>query len=172
VNEGKGPRVALKRPRFSDMDFVRRLWADGATMAAVGGTHELDDESARRWFARVVDPGESGHSYYLVLDEAGEPVGEVSCHRMDAAGRFADLNLKILASKRGRGYGEAALRLFLRHFFLELEGRRLDDPLAPGNAAARRLLERQGFEHDASVPEVLMMRLERHRYFERHPRED
>ncbi len=161
-------KIQLRHPRWEEMKHVRRLWEDPATMEAVGGVYRMEEDEARRWFEKVVDPGDGSHCYFLVFDEKGEAVGEVSSHRMDSETRVAEFNIKVLASHRGRGIGTEAMRQFFRHYFLELDAAGIDDPLAPANREGRRLLERFGFVHDPAVEDVAMMRLNRKRYLELH----
>ncbi len=165
-------KIELRHPRWDEIDLVRRIWEDPETMEPVGGVYRMGDEEAEKWFEKVVDPGDGSHCYFLIFDEKGEAVGEVSSHRMDPICRVAEFNIKVLASHRGRGIGAEALRRFFRHYFLELGAAGIDDPLAPANLYGRRFLEAFGFVHDPSVEDVHMMRLSRERYFELHGTEE
>ncbi|MBC8367782.1 GNAT family N-acetyltransferase [bacterium] len=154
------------------MAYVQWLWNDSATMEAVGGTHKLCNDAARRWFAKVVDPGGPSHCYFLIYDADDKPIGEVSSHRMDLQTRVAEFNIKVQASHRGRGYGSEALRVFFKHYFLVLEARGIDDPLALENLQGRKILEDFGFVQDLSVKDAHMMRLSRERYLDLHSVEE
>ena len=155
--------VCLRPPRLADLDFIRALWADRETMAPVGGPVILDDAQARRWYARLVNPGQPSDLYCLVWAH-GQPVGEVSFHRLDPATMTADFNVKILAARRGRGYGRAAMRLLLDHFFNHLGGRLMTDDLAPDNLVGQAALRRFGWEHDPGATGVCRLRLTRDRF--------
>ena len=50
-------RVRLRPPTRADLPFIRGLWADVATMEAVGGIVTLSADAAEAWFRRMVDPG-------------------------------------------------------------------------------------------------------------------
>ncbi len=44
----KGERVVLRPPNLEDLEYIRFLWADPATMEAVGGPVLLDPEKAEK----------------------------------------------------------------------------------------------------------------------------
>jgi RimJ/RimL family protein N-acetyltransferase len=153
-----GRRVRLRPPRWEEMLFIRRLWSDPATMAAVGGPTDLSDDRARDWYARMVDPGSREHCYCLILDESDRPIGEVSFHRLDRQ-MSATLNIKILACERGKGYARDGLLAFLDFFFDRVGGQCITDDVAVDNAAGQQLLLRLGFQHDASRTDVCLLHM-------------
>lgn len=157
-------RVKLKIPQWEDMEFILKLWADAETMAPVGGPVLLTDEQARRWFERMADPGNLKDCYRLILNKSDEPVGEVSCHRMDRESMTGEFNIKVIYSERGNGYAAEAMRLFLDHFFKELGGCEIVDPVALSNHAGQKTLMKFGFEHDPSEEEIFMLRMTSKRY--------
>lgn len=160
-----GHGVRLRPPRPDEMAYVRRLWTDPETMAPVGGVWPMTDEEAGRWYARMVDPGRPTDFFCLIFDAAsGEPVGEVSCHQFDWETRIAMFNVKVAAAWRGRGYGRAALRVFLDWFFNPLGARAMVDDIALDNAAGQRALLDFGFEHDPLVAGNFRVRLTRERF--------
>jgi pyruvate,water dikinase len=163
-NTLQGGRNYLKPPRLEDLEYIRALWADPKTMEAVGGPVVLDEEKARKWFERMVDPGSPHDRYYLICDCKGSPVGEASFHRYDPAAKTAELNIKIEAKHRYRGHGPEALKLLLDYFFGEFGGEVMLDPVRPENRNGRRALIRAGFEQDRSRSDVCLLRLTRERF--------
>ena len=160
-------QVRLRPPTRADLPFIRALWADAATMEAVGGIVPLSVDAAEAWFRRMVDPGAPTDRYFLIETTDGRPIGEISFHRRDLERDTAGLNVKVLASERGRGHGHAAMTTFLTWYFEELGAREITDDLAPGNLPGRRLMERFGFVHDPSIEGVRFMRLDRVTWLER-----
>ncbi|MBU0494655.1 MAG: GNAT family N-acetyltransferase [Chloroflexi bacterium] len=156
----QGPRVCLRPPRWDEMAFVRWLWADEETMRPVGGPVLLDDEQAREWFARVVDPGSPTVCYCLILDEFDRPIGEISYHHLDPTEMTAHLNIKIAALHRGRGYAREALTAWAAHFFQQ-GGRMLIDDVALDNVGGQQALLGLGFRHDPDAPDVFRLILTR-----------
>jgi len=155
----KARSLYLRPPAPGDMAFVRRLWADEETMRPVGGPILLTDDQAERWYARVVDPGQGTDCYCLIRLWDDSPVGEVSFHRLDARRMAADLNLKVMASARGRGIGQEAGRRFLEYYFNSFGGRVLADNVAPDNASGQALIAGLGFRQVPGPVDVVRFEL-------------
>ncbi len=151
--------VSLKIPQWEDMDFIRRMWADPETMAPVGGPVRLNDEEAARWYAAKIAPGGQQDRYRLILDPNGKPIGEISYHRMDLGAMTAEFNIKVLHSERRRGYGRAAMIMFLDEFFNQIGGQVMNDDLALENRAGQQALLEFGFKHVPAEEKVFRMRL-------------
>ena len=105
----------------------------------------LTDEQAERWHARMVHPGRRTDCFCLIRLLDDSPVGEISFHRLKSESMVADLNVKVMASARGRGIGREALGRFAGYFFGEFGGRALRDDVALANRGGRRALARFGF---------------------------
>ena len=146
------------------MSFIRRLWADPETMKPVGGPIHLTDDQARGWFARIVDPGSRTDCYRLIINEEGQPIGEISFHRLDAETMTAEFNVKIVGQERGKGYGRQAMARFLNHFFNDFGGRMMVDDVGLDNHRGQEVLLKFGFEHDPRVEEVFRLRMTREQY--------
>lgn len=160
----KGDKVMLRPPEPAELAYIRWLWSDPETMAPVGGPVELDKERAVSWYARWVNPGRSTAGYCLVFSREEDPVGEVSFQNYDPETRGAELNLKIAAPERGKGYGKEALQLFLDWYFNVFEGESLVDDVGLDNVGGRIALERFGFQHDPAVTDTVRLRMTRERF--------
>jgi RimJ/RimL family protein N-acetyltransferase len=162
----RGTRVQLRLPRFDETAFILSLWADPETMAPVGGPIDLtyDEAQARRWYARMVDPGSGTDVYCLILDEASTPIGEVSFHRLDKDTMTVEFNVKVAHTYRGQGYGRDAILTFLDYFFNRFGGRVMVDDLAHDNVAGQQALLACGFEHDPSIEEAFVLRMTQERF--------
>jgi RimJ/RimL family protein N-acetyltransferase len=160
----KGQRIQLRPPQWDDMHFIRWLWSDAETMEPVGGPVHLTDDQARRWFARMVDPGNPTDCYRLIFDPKNQPVGEISFHRLDVDSMTAELNVKVASPERGKGYATEALRLFLDYFFNRFGGRVMIDDVALDNHAGQQALLQFGFEHDPGIKEAFRLRMTREQY--------
>jgi RimJ/RimL family protein N-acetyltransferase len=157
-------RVQLRKPHWKDTQFIRWLWSDPGTMQPVGGSIQLTEEEARRWFEERIDPGSQRDSYRLILDQENRPVGEISYHHLDPETMTASFNVKIAHAERGRGYAREAMQLFLDEFFNQVGGRTLIDDVALDNVAGQQALLQFGFEHDSSVGGVFRLRLTREQF--------
>jgi RimJ/RimL family protein N-acetyltransferase len=146
------------------MTYVRWLWSDPETMAPVGGPVYLTDEQAERWYARMVDPGRRTDCFCLIRLLDDSPVGEISFHRLKLESMVADLNVKVMASARGRGIGHEALRRFAEYFFGQFGGRALCDDVAPANRGGQGALARFGFRRVPSPASVVRFELTARKY--------
>jgi RimJ/RimL family protein N-acetyltransferase len=133
-------------------------------MKPVGGPVLLSDDQAKRWFKHMIDPGRPTERYRLILDDHGDPVGEISFHHLDPNTMTAMFNLKIAHSERGKGYGREAMLIFLNQFFNELGGKEMLDDIAPDNQRGQELLLRFGFERDRSAESGFMIRMTRDQF--------
>ncbi|MEW6712919.1 MAG: GNAT family N-acetyltransferase [Candidatus Riflebacteria bacterium] len=159
-------KIRLKRPQWQDMEFIRWLWNDEETMSSVGGPVYLNEEQARRWFERIVDPGSSNDRFFLIINEKDIPVGEVSFHRLKIESMTAEFNIKIAEKYRNKGYGKVAMNLLLEYFFNEFGGLMMVDNVAIDNHAGQQALLKYGFEHDPSYKDVFRLVLSRQRFWD------
>ena len=160
----QGIKIQLRPPRPEEMKFVRWLWSDTETMGPVGGTFDLTDQEAHEWFVREINPGRPEDCYLLILTKQGQPVGEISFHRLHRQSMTAYFNLTIAYKERRKGYAKEAMLLFLDYFFNCLKGRVLIDNIALDNKAGQQALLSFGFEHDSKVKDVFRLLMTRERY--------
>ncbi len=160
----QGKRIQLRPPRPEEMKFIRRLWNDAETMKPVGGAFDLTDQQAHEWFTRKINPGRPEDCYLLILTKQGQPVGEISFHRLHRPSMTAELNLKIAHEERRKGYAKEAMLLFLNYFFNSLKGWVLVGDVTPDNIAGQQALLSFGFEHDPKVKDVFKLLMTRERY--------
>ncbi len=164
----RGSRVHLRLPRVEELTFIRTMWGDPATMAAVGGPVDFPESRARDWYARMVDPGGPRNCYCLIFNQEDVPVGEVSFHGWDPDKCSAELNIKVLAACRRNGYAKDALRTFLAFFFGRAGGQTMVDDVALDNRAGQHLIASAGFEQDNTVSGVCRMTMTRQMYVGRY----
>jgi RimJ/RimL family protein N-acetyltransferase len=170
--------VYIRPPTWAEIPFIRQLWSDPDTMAAVGGPIRLTDEQAQQWFKRMFQPGRPTDYYCLIcveddratpLHQNHRPVGEISYHRLDSNTMTADFNLKIASSERGHGYAPNAMGLFLDRFFNQRGGKMLVDNVALENHRGQQVLLKFGFSHDASRSDVFLLTLTREQFNHLYP---
>jgi len=163
-----GKNVYLRPPKFNELEFVQRLWADPETMKPVGGPVEFSFERQKEWFKRMVKPGTPENFYCLIFHSDDTPVGEISFHRWNSEEKSADLNLKIHAAYRGQRYAEEALGIFLNLFFNVFGSRIMNDNVALDNFAGQQLLLSFGFQQNPEATDVCRMHMTKERYREIH----
>jgi RimJ/RimL family protein N-acetyltransferase len=150
-------RLYLKSPSRDDvLSYIRKLWADEATMKDVGGIHLMDEERAERWFAKWIEPGQEDRRYFLVVLHEGDiPIGEVCFYSFQPETKMAKFSMNIEAKYRGNGYAAEAMKLMLRFYFGEFGGEVMVDDIHLNNVRAQQVFLKFGWEHDPSLGEML-----------------
>lgn len=104
--------VKLYQPKVEDLWFKQALLSDEATMAynhAWGGTLTFPEERWKTWHNHWVAQPE-GKRFYRYIMENGRFLGETAYHFDEEQERFF-VDVIVLASYRGKGYGKQALLL-------------------------------------------------------------
>jgi RimJ/RimL family protein N-acetyltransferase len=150
-------KVYLKKPSQDDvLGYVRLLWSDDETMKDVGGTHVMDDQQAKRWFATWIEPGKEDRRYFLIMrKEDDAPVGEACFHSYNPDTRMAICSMNIEAKYRGNGYAKEALEQLLRFYFDDFGGEVIVDDIDLDNKRAQQVFLKFGFEHDPSLSKIV-----------------
>jgi ribosomal protein S18 acetylase RimI-like enzyme len=153
------PGLSWREARDEDLPFFRQLYADvrATELAAVPWPDAvrqafLDNQFTlqHRHYTAHYQP-----SNYLVIEDAGHPIGRLYLFRNQHEANLIDIAL--LSAARGRGIGSALLRLVqqvarrdgLASVMLHVEQR---------NTSARRLYERVGFAIEEDIGSHLRMR--------------
>lgn len=160
----KGTFIDLKTPERIDLNYINWLWSDPNTMKEIGGPILLEPGMAAKWYEQMVFPGNGKDLYFLIFTKRGSPVGEVGFHRFDTEKKEAELNIKISAKNRGKGYGSEAVKLLLNIFFKEFHGEIISDPVALKNINGSKMLISLGFVQDKSISEHCLLYLSKKRY--------
>ena len=92
------------------------------------------------------------HARFLVIDAAGDAVGDVSYRRVVHGGGLAnrgyEIGITIAPAQRGRGYGAAAQRLLADYLFATYPIIRVQATTDSTNIPEQRALERAGFTRE------------------------
>jgi len=153
------PGLSWREAQNQDIPFFRRLYADvrAAELAAVPWPEALRQNFLDSQFV-LQHQHYTAHyqpADYLVIEDAGEPVGRLYLHQ---DGREVNvIDIALLSVARGRGIGSALLKLVqqtaqrdgLASVMLHVEQR---------NAGARRLYERMGFVIEEDIGSHQRMR--------------
>jgi ribosomal-protein-alanine N-acetyltransferase len=107
-------------------------------------------EHAREWIARqtvLPDPPQN-----LVIEHAGEFVGNVGLNPLSDVCRFtAEVGYWLGEDFWGRGFASEALANFTAYVFATFPFERLEAWVFSSNPASQRVLEKAGYEHEATM---------------------
>lgn len=150
----RGERVRLRPVRESDIDFCHAFANDPDLRPLLRFEVPATWEQERGW-VHGLDEATQGPTWVIepLDDESAGPVGLFGLTSWHRVARHAELGLGILrATDRGRGFGEDAIRVALRHGFsptgMNLQRVHL---LVYDHNPARRLYERLGFRHEGTL---------------------
>jgi RimJ/RimL family protein N-acetyltransferase len=136
--------VSIRRAEPDDADFLLELLQDEETRPFLG----LPTEPTREIVLEEIERSEREPRAFgrFVIEAGGERAGSLGFRlvnersRIVEAGRFA-----VHPRFRGRGIGDAAVRLFQRHLLVELEMHRIELQIYGFNERAIAQAERTGY---------------------------
>ena len=140
-------RVGLRDFRSADAHAVHRWFNTPQVIEGLVEQREsFTEEEARRWVDRAAQHEGADLKWAVDVDERPEPAGFTALYGLD---RQAAPELGILIGDPdlwGRGVGTEAQRLTIARAFDELGAHRVVELILADNSAARRVVERLGFE--------------------------
>jgi UDP-2,4-diacetamido-2,4,6-trideoxy-beta-L-altropyranose hydrolase len=139
TDERKRPHVTLRAAREDDVTLIRALRNDADAVRFSKSARPVSEPEHARWFATALaDP----RMRLWVAEENAIPVGQV---RVAIDGEKGVFSIAVEGSARGRGLGQAMLRLALA----EIERQRLVTTMTavthPDNPASIQAFEQVGF---------------------------
>jgi RimJ/RimL family protein N-acetyltransferase len=137
----------LRRARPEDEDLVLTWRNEASARAASFSADEIKPEDHRAWFAhKLSDPD----CALLILEEDGDPIGQVRLDRVSAD--LAEISIVLAPEARGRGLGREALRRTLISVPRLIAVRSVRALVKRDNAASLAVFDAAGFhivgEHD------------------------
>lgn len=136
--------IVIKETTANELDYVKRLWADGEVMKFVGFPEGLreTDENMRKWMASI-EASRPAKNHFSIFED-GIYCGEAFFSIDKKHGSSAALDIKLFPFARGRGIATTALRYAMEEAFKHGAQRVWVDP-NPDNVKAIALYERLGF---------------------------
>jgi RimJ/RimL family protein N-acetyltransferase len=133
----------------SDPDVARyQGWALPFTVdhaaALIGEQSELDGPTRGEWIQ-------------IAVDHDGTLVGDVAVG-LSADGDVADIGYSLIRAHQGHGYAREAVAAVVEALFAVVRVRRVQAGTDPRNARSIHLLESLGFDHEATLPQVELVR--------------
>lgn len=138
-----GKKVSLRKANPEDAELLCKWYADGRVMIHVGfpdGLHQDIDELRQRLVLT-----DKGNSLFIILDEYGHPIGECNFNNLNK--KSCDIGIKICEiAYQGKGYGQDALDIFIRHLFTTYGLERIGLNTLLENHRAQNLYIKIGFK--------------------------
>jgi RimJ/RimL family protein N-acetyltransferase len=145
-------RVGLREFLAADAHAVHRWFNTPQVIEGLVEQREsFSPAQARRWVEGAAHKEGPDRKWAVIVDERPEPAGFTALY---GVGRQAAPELGILIGDPdlwGRGVGTQAQRLTIARAFDELGAHRVIELILAENAAARRVVERLGFEQEGMM---------------------
>jgi len=139
--------VFLRALGLDDLDRTYRWHNDPALYESLVGTFRYVSRAAEAdWLGKLQTYSTQQISLAICLTDDRQHIGNIYLRDVDWVARRAELHIFIGESNlRSRGYGQAALRLLIKHAFGDLGLLRLYVFVLADNQPAARLYEKGGF---------------------------
>lgn len=150
--------ITLRPWTPDDAADLSRAWGDPAITRWTGTPPRADEEAARRWIEGDVDRRARGLSLDLVIDVAGEVVGEVGLADLDVVAGTAEIGWWIHPGHRGRGLASRSAELLASWALAELHVESIVARCHPANPASGGVARAAGFVQESRADEVEVWR--------------
>ena len=146
-------KIQLKIPKFNELEYRRKLLADGETMAYnIGygkeegtGCIDFSIEAWKDWFSLWVNNMPERYYAYIIKSDENIPVGEVALRYVKEKSSYC-VNIIVEAKYRGNGFSEQALKLLVDAGFNELGADRIYDDFKSSRISAEKVFKEVGFK--------------------------
>lgn len=153
-------RLELVSLQAEDWPLFHRVHVDEMSMKFISAVPQLAD--IRQRFADRLQPWQvtSFHMLCLTLriKKTGEQIGLIGANAEWTPFRQAEVGYSLLSEFTGAGYGSEALKVFSHTLFESCEFHKLKAQVVEGNWASRRVLEKNGFQHEGTLRDNYLLR--------------
>ena len=138
--------VFLRALELDDLDRTYRWHNDHELYKTMGVFHYVSRATDEEWLRRKLAFSNAEVNLAICLRDNSQHIGNIYIRDIDWIARHGELRIFIgEADQRSKGYGQAAVRLLVKHAFEDLGLMRLYLVVFDGNEAARRAYEKCGF---------------------------
>lgn len=149
----KGNKLELRIPKFSELDYRKKLLEDSETMSyniGFGEIHgtgciDFDEGSWNEWFSLWINNAPWRYYAYIIKTDEDIPIGEVALRYVNERNAYC-VSIIIEAKHRGKGYSKEALRLLADTAFYELGAKKIFDDFPSSRLAAEKAFKEVGFK--------------------------
>lgn len=167
----------LHVPTLEELWYRQKLMEDPATMGynkgydlpfdgydRETGCIPFPQEQWADWFSWFIGQEPQRFYAYIVRQSDGQFIGEVNLHK-NGDDPWYEMGVVLEGQYRGKGYGEAALELLLKHAFVDLEADAVHNDFEATRTAALQIHLRAGFEVCGQADGGLQLSISRDQYF-------
>lgn len=141
----EGPSLRL-RPATADDAAARFSLGYNQEIVRMFGVSHADTKPMTMDAAEAWARAHSVNPYAWIIEVAGQLIGEIKLHSVNAQDRRASMAIAIYDSQQlGKGFGSEAIRLLLHHAFTELYLHRIGIRVLAYNERAIRAYQKCGF---------------------------
>lgn len=151
----RGDRVTLRQVTAADAPALFAVFGDPEVTRFWSSPPLVDLAAAAALVDEIHDYFETGHLFQwgVTLADGDELIGTATLAEIDRANRRAEIGFAFRRDAWGRGLAGDAVRVLIDFAFGPFGLHRLEADVDPDNAAALRLLERQGFTREGHLRE-------------------
>ncbi|HWU18036.1 MAG TPA: GNAT family protein [Devosia sp.] len=160
----RGRRVLLRLPQMADFDAWHELRRTSRDFLRPFEPRWTEADLSRRVFAarvrRAREEAEQGtdYSFFIFADEGATLVGGITLSNVRRrAAQFVNLGYWMGQPFAGQGLMSEAVATSLPFIFDTLDLHRIHAAFLPGNAASRRVLEKNGFVEEGFAEKYLQI---------------
>jgi RimJ/RimL family protein N-acetyltransferase len=157
-NEGSVPILAhgavyLRPAERADLPTFVRWFGDDRTSTTLSARAPMSLAGEERWFEHMLEQQGSDSWFFVIcLRSDDRPVGTVGLFALDTTNGSAGLGVSVGdPADTGKGHGSDAIHALLAFGFGRLRLERIWLDVYDHNVGARRLYERLGFVHEATM---------------------
>jgi RimJ/RimL family protein N-acetyltransferase len=138
--------VYLRALELDDLDRTYRWHNDPELYKAIGVFHYVSRATDEEWLRKKLAFSNEEVNLAICLRDNSQHIGNIYIRNIDWIARHGELRIFIgEPDQRSKGYGQAAIRLAVKHVFEDLGLMRLYLSVLADNEVAIRAYERCGF---------------------------
>ncbi len=153
TNVWQGERVRLRAIESEDWEFFANWDQDSETARhCYFVPPPKSKRAAREWAEKEALKLPENDELNLVIETlSGATVGSINSHSANRRNGTFSYGVAIHPAQRGKGYASDAIRILLRHFFLELRYQKCNAHIYSFNHASIELHKRLGFQQEGCL---------------------
>jgi RimJ/RimL family protein N-acetyltransferase len=154
-------RLILRPIKLQDSEFIFRYRSDslvnqyqGWIPASMGDVHDFITQKV----SSKINLPDTWFQFVIIIKDTNELIGDLGIHFFKSDLFLVELGYTLDKGHQGKGYATEALTETINYLFKELNKRHILACIDPRNEKSIRLIERLGFQKEASSMEGIWYR--------------